>query len=435
MATRNRTQLVAQWWQALRSACHITVARELLGALADEAAAELATGGADAGAGIGAALARAGLEDAAVPVVSAQILSRLASTVDRVEAERIAALAAGIGRGHRTELDRMAGSARHREDRFQIAFDNAPVAIGIGDRAGHLIDVNQRFAEILGVPIAELRLISSVRELTQFLHPDDRGDIDELVFGRLMVERQGAIRLERRMMRRDGSLGWSAFTVTYVPGIERHHDYLLYLGEDVTERHLLEEELHRQARHDALTGLPNRRQLLEKIEAVIDTAGDDDKIGLCFADLDRFKEINDRYGHSFGDRVLAGVALRLSDSLADFVCLPARLGGDEFVALVPPPDVDRKVAEIAERMLSSVAQPIIVDEHRVRVSISIGAMIEPCAKAEAEKLLDAADRGLYRAKLGGRDQWVLHAPDTAPDRPVTRANAANPEFLILDPPT
>jgi diguanylate cyclase (GGDEF)-like protein/PAS domain S-box-containing protein len=419
MAAEDRRQLVAHWWQALRNACSVDVPepRALLESLAEDFEAGLRAGAPEIGVRIGTALARAGLDDPAVPMVSAQVLCGAAGDGERADFDRrVTGLAVGIGQGHQAELDR-AVSARSWQDRFRTMFENATVAIAISDGAGNLLEANQPFADLLGLSLAEIYRIPTLHAL-HFSHPDDREEIAALIFGRLMGDKRGTVRLERRTVRGDGSSGWAAFSVTYVPGADGHRDYLIAFGKDVTERHELEEELQRQARHDALTGLPNRWQLLEAIGSVIEAADGDDRVGLCFADLDRFKEINDRYGHGFGDRVLATVAARLSAALAGLDCLLARLGGDEFVALVPPPDAGKRITDVAERMLSALSEAIVVDEHRVQVSVSIGAVIEPCAGAQPEELLDAADRGLYRAKISGRDQWVLHVLDANPDRPA-----------------
>jgi diguanylate cyclase (GGDEF)-like protein len=246
-----------------------------------------------------------------------------------------------------------------------------------------------------------------------FAHPDDRDEISKVVFDKLVPAREGTMRLERRLVRADGSTGWVAFAITYVRGIGGSSDYLLAVGEDVTERHRLEEELHRQARHDPLTGLPNRRHLLERIETIVATSNLDDRVGLCFVDLDRFKEINDRYGHGIGDRVLSVAATRLSDSLIGEDCTLARIGGDEFVAVVSPPADNDRVTAVADRLLSALARPLDVGEHRLRVSASIGAVVTTVAGVQPEVLLDAADRELYQAKTRGKDQWVIHIHEPA----------------------
>ncbi|WP_280490621.1 GGDEF domain-containing protein [Nocardia carnea] len=278
------------------------------------------------------------------------------------------------------------------------------MAIAIGDTNGVLLNANQALADMIGVPADDLRGIS----VYEFAHPEDRERIRRLVYERLVPHKQGAVKLEQQIGRADGSYGWAAFSITFVEGREGHPDYLLAVGEDVTEQHRMREELHRQARHDLLTGLPNRRQLLEWLDSTIREAGPRDRIGLCFVDLDRFKYINDRYGHGTGDKVLTAVANRLNDSVVGMGCLVARIGGDEFVTLVPPPVDDDRMTQVAERLLGALSDPVLTGGHRLHVSASIGAVVTTVEGGQAEALLDAADAGLYHAKNSGKAQWVLH---------------------------
>lgn len=187
--------------------------------------------------------------------------------------------------------------------------------------------------------------------------------------------------------------------------------YLLVVGEDTTQRRELQAELHRQARLDPLTGLPNRRQLVEVLSAIITDAETEDCIGLCFIDLDGFKSVNDTYGHGVGDRLLVAVADRLSAAVP--AILLARVGGDEFVGLVRPTCDTEHIATVAQRLLDALADPIPVDNHDLMISACIGAIVTPVTGTDAERLLDAADAGLYRAKASGRNRWVLHATDVA----------------------
>lgn len=293
------------------------------------------------------------------------------------------------------------------DELFRFVFDNAAVALAIGDTEGTLLYANHSLADMIGVPIEQLRGIS----VYQFAHPDDQGEINTVVFDTLVRAREGTVKLERRLVRADGSTGWVAFTITYVTGRGGQPDYLLAVGEDVTEQHQLEAELHRQARHDPLTGLPNRRYLLERIKALAAADGDD-RAGLCFVDLDSFKQVNDRYGHGIGDQVLCAVADRLLDRVSGHDCMVARIGGDEFVALVSPPADGHEVTAVAEQMLSALAEPITVGEHSLRVSASIGAVLTRVSNTAAAALLDAADRELYNAKTRGKDQWALRLLDT-----------------------
>lgn len=293
------------------------------------------------------------------------------------------------------------------DELFRFVFDNAAVALAIGDTEGTLLYANHSLADMIGIPVEQLRGIS----VYQFAHPDDQDAISTVVFDTLVRAREGIVKLERRLIRTDGSTGWVAFAITYVKGSGGQPDYLFAVGEDVTERHRMEEELHRQARQDPLTGLPNRRCLLERIETLA-AAGGDDRAGLCFVDLDGFKEVNDRYGHGVGDQVLRTVADRLRDSVSGHDCMIARIGGDEFVALISPPADSREVTAVVEQMRLALSHPIAIGEHRLRMSAGIGAVLRRVRNTAATTLLDAADRELYHAKTRGKDQWALHLLDT-----------------------
>ncbi|UGT61101.1 diguanylate cyclase domain-containing protein [Nocardia asteroides] len=364
---------------------------------------------ASAGSRVGAALWGAGLTHPGVPVVSAQVLHGLADASPHPDAHRrLAGLLAALGQGHQVQRSRSRAAGEEHDDqdtRFRVLFDNAAVAIAIGDTDGVLLEANRALADMIGTKPNDLRGIS----VYDFAHPDDRERIRTLLYEQLVPTGEGTVTLDQRLVRADGSVGWMAFAITFVRGAGGRPDYLLAVGADVTERHLLQQELHHQARHDSLTGLPNRRYLLEHIEHLITTAGNDDRVGLCFADLDHFKQVNDLYGHSAGDRVLVAVADRIAETLqpdGSFVC---RLGGDEFLALIPPPADEIQVAEVANRLLTALSEPIVVDDVPLDISASIGVVVTPLEHADAESLLHAADTSLHAAKRDSKGQWVMQS--------------------------
>ncbi|MGQ4614773.1 diguanylate cyclase domain-containing protein [Nocardia sp. R7R-8] len=407
------------WWRALQAvaggSASVPDPEGVLLGMVEELVAGLAAEPFDASVGrrVGAALVSAGLVGPAVPSTSAHVLYGLVEQVAAPEpGRRLAALLAEVGQGYEAQrrTEEEAASAAHRSDdaRFRVVFDNAAIAIALGDTDGTLLDVNRGLAEMIGVPVESLRGVS----VYDFAHPNDREGIRTLVYEKLVPAGAGTVKLEQRIRRADDSYGWASFAITFVKGAEGQGDYLLAVGEDVTEQHRMREELHRQARHDPLTGLPNRRHLIERIDAMIADARNGDRAGLCFVDIDRFKHINDRYGHGTGDQILTAVAGRLQDSVRGSGCLVARIGGDEFVALIPPPASDHRVATVANSLLEALVDPITAGDRRLRMSISIGAVVTPVTGADAESLLDAADTGLYRAKADGKGRWVLHILDT-----------------------
>ncbi len=365
---------------------------------------------------VGAALVRANLTDPEVLSRSARVLNRLTELIGPYQ-ERLIPGLGEMARGYAEELlairardqemlhAAMADARIAAEARFRVVFDNAAIAIGIGDTNGLVLDANPALGAMLGRPLPELRGLP----VWDLVHPDDHGKVQSLVFDELMAAGSGTVRLEVRYLRADDSGGWVSWAVTLVPASAGRAAYLLVVGEETTQRRALQAELHRQARHDPLTGLSNRRQLVETLSRIIADADPDDRIGLGFIDLDGFKTVNDTYGHGVGDRVLTAVARRLAERIGDATL--ARVGGDEFVVLLPPPCDTTRVTSVAEALLGALDAPIPVDEHRLTISACIGAVVTPVSGADAEKLLDAADAGLYRAKAAGPNRWVLHTVD------------------------
>jgi diguanylate cyclase (GGDEF)-like protein/PAS domain S-box-containing protein len=173
---------------------------------------------------------------------------------------------------------------------------------------------------------------------------------------------------------------------------------------DVTDRRRLERELTHQAFHDSLTGLANRVLYADRLEhALARGARDGSVVGVLFIDLDDFKIVNDTLGHAVGDQLLVAVAERISGALrADDTA--ARLGGDEFAALIENIHDPAAVEETAARILTALAQPVIIDGETLYAVASIGITTTPEANTAAE-LLRQADLALYVAKGAGKNQW------------------------------
>src|SRR5690606_28667956 len=161
--------------------------------------------------------------------------------------------------------------------------------------------------------------------------------------------------------------------------------------------------------HDPLTGLPNRSVCTDRLAAIAARPGAS-RIGVCYLDLDGFKELNDRLGHDIGDQVLVEVAGRLASCANDLGHLAFRMGGDEFLVLVLRSTGLPQVTELAERLLATVAEPVQVAGHRLRVTASIGVVERSTVGAEPSEILKAADVALYRAKAKGRGRWASHDP-------------------------
>ncbi|MEU1209932.1 sensor domain-containing diguanylate cyclase [Nocardia sp. NPDC005825] len=350
-----------------------------------------------------------------VPTMMTSTAAMLAGLLERSErsdrTQRFGALLGELGRGYTSELlDVHARSEKAAEQRFRAVFDNAAVAIALYDSYGITLEANLTTARMVGINQEDLPGTSAL----DLMHPDDRDKLRHTVVGLLECGR-GTAHLEARFRRPDGSVCWGSWTMTLVHDADGRDVRVLAVGEDITERRAMQQKLWWEARHDPLTGLPNRHCLLEKLEVIVAAASPTDHIGLCFFDLDAFKMINDTYGHRAGDIVLTEVGRRLDATLTSPTIALARIGGDEFVALLAPPCDEDTAHAAAETMLATLRDPIPVGPgDLLSLSASIGAVVTPVAGANAEKLLDAADVGLYRAKAAGRSTWVLHRTDNGP---------------------
>lgn len=172
---------------------------------------------------------------------------------------------------------------------------------------------------------------------------------------------------------------------------------------DITERKQREQIAWLHANFDALTGLPNRRLLVNRLEqAVAQAARHQNEVALLFIDLDRFKPVNDSYGHAVGDELLRLVAFRLQSLLREEDTV-ARLGGDEFIALLPGLRAGETAAQqTVERIIAALAQPCLVNEHTLHISGSVGIALFPHDAADADSLLKCADTAMFEAKELGR---------------------------------
>jgi diguanylate cyclase (GGDEF)-like protein/PAS domain S-box-containing protein len=183
---------------------------------------------------------------------------------------------------------------------------------------------------------------------------------------------------------------------------------VLAINRDITERKQAEEALAHQASHDGLTKLPNRLMLQDRLErgVAIARAGGE-RLALLLLDLDRFKEVNDRFGHHAGDELLHQVAARLAAALRP-TDLVARLGGDEFAIVVPRAQTDAAIT-VAEKVLQLLKAPLLIDGHTVEIGASIGITTWQSFETDASTLLRQADVAMYVAKRSGRGYAVYSA--------------------------
>jgi diguanylate cyclase (GGDEF)-like protein/PAS domain S-box-containing protein len=183
---------------------------------------------------------------------------------------------------------------------------------------------------------------------------------------------------------------------------------------DVTEKHRLQRDVRWQAGHDVLTDLPNRALLVDRFErAMSHTKRQQHNLAVCLLDLDKFKPVNDVYGHAVGDQLLVMTAKRLLDVLRSEDTV-ARLGGDEFVLLLGNLDGHKEMQLSLQRVLNAICAPYFIDGHRIDVSASVGVVLYPDDDADSDTLLRHADQAMYQAKQLGRNRY--HCFDVMQDK-------------------
>jgi diguanylate cyclase (GGDEF)-like protein/PAS domain S-box-containing protein len=192
-------------------------------------------------------------------------------------------------------------------------------------------------------------------------------------------------------------------TATRLPivGDDGQAQYLVTVIQDVTERKLAEARIAHMAHHDALTGLPNRAAFNERFEsALAQAARTNEPFAVMCIDLDRFKEINDVFGHAVGDDLLCALTTRLQTAAGN--ALLARLGGDEFALIATEKPFPASAAQLSDRLLSCVSDEFDIIGHKLRIGLSVGIALYPIDGMDATSLLGNADAALYRAKADGR---------------------------------
>jgi diguanylate cyclase (GGDEF)-like protein/PAS domain S-box-containing protein len=182
------------------------------------------------------------------------------------------------------------------------------------------------------------------------------------------------------------------------------------VARDIRARKRAESQIVYQARHDALTGLPNRTLFYDRLTQALALARrHGDRFAVLFLDLDQFKVVNDTLGHAAGDRLLVEIAGRLQRTVRESDTV-ARVGGDEFTFLLPGIDRGEDAARAAQKILEAVSRPLEIDGHRLYVTTSVGISLYPADGEEAEALLSSADIAMYRAKDLGRNGFQLSSP-------------------------
>ena len=297
---------------------------------------------------------------------------------------------------------------RDSEERFRRVFDEALIGKLLANGDGEILQINSVMARLLGRAPADL--------IGQSLAGLFKDEPDKRRVQGLVQAGSGELRAEMSLSDQHGQSLWVLVGLSWMRELDGER-VLLAQVEDITARRAAEQRLTELALHDELTGLPNRRLLLERCEQAFARArsgrGDSTSVAALFIDLDGFKPINDGAGHDAGDQVLIAVANDLVAALRPTDTV-ARVGGDEFVVLLDQHDGLAFVRSVAERITATVRRQVTTDTTSLRLSASVGiARVDLAQEPDVgpELMLRRADAAMYMAKEQGRDRYGVFDSD------------------------
>ena len=303
-----------------------------------------------------------------------------------------------------TERKRAEQGIRESEKRYRLLFERNLAGVFRTTLAGRFVECNQATAcmfgydspeEVMAVPVANLYHTASDRE----------------AFLTKLKSEKSVTNQEMKFRRKNGESAWAVLNVSLVDDDSGIAGIVEGMLVDITERKVAEERVQSLAYYDALTGLPNRILLHDRLSKALATARrQKHKVALLFFDLDRFKIINDSLGHSVGDLLLQDVAERLK-SCAREEDTVARLGGDEFLIVLTHVNDIPSAAVSAERFMDALTSTFVIQGHSLSIGCSLGISIFPEHGADSETLIKHADAAMYSAKDGGRNNFQFFTAD------------------------
>jgi len=306
------------------------------------------------------------------------------------------------------ELKELNASLQASEKKFRAIFESSADAIMLLTDKGFL-DCNHSTLEMFGVKTKQEFITSHLSEFSPPFQPDGR---DSLLAAReniMAAFDQGQKCFEWLYCRKNGEeFPAEVLLSTFDYGGKR---VLQATVRDITERKAMEERMIYMAQFDALTDLPNRALFTGRLQQALATAKrNKNHLALMFLDLDKFKPINDIFGHAFGDLLLKEAAKRMQGCMRESDIV-ARIGGDEFVALLPIVEQEQDATMVAEKIRHALSQPFDLVGQCVHISSSIGIAIYPEYGKDEKTLVKNADIAMYHAKKSGRNNVTLYHPE------------------------
>jgi len=315
----------------------------------------------------------------------------------------------------------MAAQLEQSERLHRFMVESSPDIIYTLDASGCFIFVNGRIVSLLGYERDEL----IGRKYTTIVHDDDIG-LAQYAFTERRSDNRATTNVEVRLKSKNNCyrqfetrhiVAMVSSMGVYVESSDKHNALTRrFMGtygvaRDISERKVAEESISFQALHDHLTQLPNRRLFKDRLElSVTQSMRNGGLVGVMFIDLDRFKLVNDTYGHAEGDTLLKSLAQRLRGCVRAGDTL-ARQGGDEFTVLLPDLKHNEDAGIIAEKIMDVLKIPFIVGGQEFRATTSIGIAVSPSDGSDADELMKNADIAMYKVKASGKNNYQFYSSD------------------------
>ncbi|PRR79183.1 Cyclic di-GMP phosphodiesterase Gmr [Clostridium liquoris] len=300
------------------------------------------------------------------------------------------------------ELRRNEEALRISEERYRLAVEGANDALWDWDFLNNKFFISEKWKKEMGYEDIEKNL-SIIGKWTRLIHPEDLDNALNTLKDYLMGKAPYLI-CEYRMKYKDEGYKWVLARGKILRDYKGRPIRMAGSLSDITNKKIYEEKIKQLAYYDRLTGLPNFHFLKEKIKEKIVECNDKDKFALFLIDLDNFRNINDTLGHRFGDEVLIAVSNELKKVLdeKDIIC---RMSQDEFLIFKNCIQDKEEAALTAEKILKHFHNPVIVDEHEIYTTVSIGVDIYPNNGGDSYTLLKNVDSAMYIAKKNGRNRY------------------------------
>ncbi len=305
-----------------------------------------------------------------------------------------------------SERKRSHEALRKSEERFKFILGNSPIAVRIADLAtSRVVFANHQYTELIDATNAQ---VMRLNPRDYYAAPQEYDEVvKRIIAGERVTNKLVELHIQGEQLKSKWVLA------SYLKLDYENEPAILGWFYDISDRKEMEDKVQHLAHYDVLTNMPNRMLFSDRLQQTLATAKrDKTRLALMFIDLDKFKQINDDFGHQVGDILLQEAAARMQACVRASDTL-ARLGGDEFVVLLPAIETAQAALPVAEKIRAALNQPFELAGNMLNISSSIGIVLYPEHGEDATELLKNADLAMYRAKESGRNAVVLYQKNGA----------------------